>query len=335
MLAESTVKSIRKALNEADRILVISHIAPDGDAIGSLLATGLALQQMSKSFTLTCDDAISDRFHYLPLIDQLHRVPEEPANYDLVIALDCGDVDRLGRPYATLPLPRPPLINIDHHITNTQFGQINLVDSEASATAEILFRLLLELGIRLTPQLATCLLTGLVTDTQGFSTANVTAATLRVASALVEAGVNLSAITLQALSLKPLSVLYVWQKGLNNMRLDDGVLWTSISIADQVASGFKDSEKLGLSSFLANTDQVSMSAVLFELADGRVSVSFRCRSPYVVSELARQLGGGGHHLAAGCTVDGPLEKAEQLVIGACKDSMRRQRITLTKNGQSE
>jgi phosphoesterase RecJ-like protein len=262
----------------------------------------------------------------LALSDRILPAPQPDVAYDLIIALDAGDEGRLGSAYADLPEPRPNVINIDHHTTNTQFGTINLVQPEATATVEILYELFLALNIHLDEPMAVCLLSGLVTDTLGFRTAGVSGRTLRVAAELVEAGADLYEVTAKALTLKPMSTLLLWQKGLSNMRLEDGLLWTSISNDEREAAGHRDSGSSGLGNMLAEVYQAPVSAVLVETSDGRVSVSFRCRPPYSVSELAISLGGGGHHLAAGCTVDGPMSEAVALVIPTSKASIRRQRL---------
>jgi phosphoesterase RecJ-like protein len=329
------VDLFRTAFEEAKQILVIAHVSPDGDAISSLTATGLALQQLGKEFDLVCDDGVPNRFSYLPLSDQVSKVPESSRQYDLLIAVDCGDTGRMGQAYAHLPRPLPPVINVDHHISNTQFGTINLVDATANATTEILFHALPKLGVILTPDLALCLLTGLVTDTLSFRTAGVTSKTLDVASALVEAGADLFNVTTLALNLQQISTLRVWQKGLFNMQMDNGLIWTTISDEERKEAGHNGTSSFGLGNMMTNVYRATMSAVLLELGDGRVSVGFRCRPPFSVSELAESLGGGGHHLAAGCMLDGPLEQAESLVIEKCKESIQTQQNDKSKESRGK
>jgi phosphoesterase RecJ-like protein len=328
VLDSSTIDTIRRTLEQADKVLVITHIAPDGDAIGSLTATGVALRQLGKDFTLVCDDGIPKRYRYLALSGEVKTAPDLSNRYDLVIALDCGDTERMGQAYSALPQPKPPVINIDHHITNTLFGHINLVMVKASATTEILYELFPELGLELTPDLSTCLLSGLVTDTLGFRTASVTSDTLRVASELVDNGVDLFTVITKALDLKELSTLLVWQMGLSNLKLEDGVLWTTISNEERIQAGHNGTSSFGLGNMMANVYQAAMSAVILELSDGRISVGFRCRPPFSVSELATELGGGGHHQASGCTIDGPLEVAEMLVVARSKETIRNQRAKM-------
>lgn len=323
-MLDSTVGLIEEFLEQATQILVITHIAPDGDALGSLTATGLALQYLGKCATLVCDDGLPNRFKYLPLADQVSQQPAADEKYDLIIALDAGDPSRLGRSLTGIAYPVPPIINIDHHVTNTHYGQVNLIELEACSTTEILFELFPKLGVPLTADLAKCLLTGLITDTLSFRTANVTGKTLKVAGALVDAGAHLYPITTQALSLKEPSTLFIWQKGLNNAQVEDGLIWTAISNEEREEAGHRGNSTYGLGNLLADVFRIKMSAVMLEMADGRVNVGFRCHPPYSVSELARELGGGGHHLAAGCTLEGSLEMVQSLVVTKSKETLRQQ-----------
>ncbi|HSH04233.1 MAG TPA: bifunctional oligoribonuclease/PAP phosphatase NrnA [Anaerolineae bacterium] len=329
----ATINQIKTALDKAKHILVITHIAPDGDALGSLTAVGLALDQLKKKHTLVCDDGTLERFNYLALTNSIKDIiPTDPI--DLVISVDCADASRMGKAYDHLPSPKPFTINIDHHITNTNFGNINLVISEAKSTTEILADLFPHLQVNLSHALATSLLTGLVTDTLCFRIPGVTASTLGTASRLIEAGANLFDVTTQGLLLRPLSTLKLWQIGLNNMREENGFVWTTISYADRDAIGLAEGKATGLVNALSDTYQAYIGAVLWEQADGTIIVSFRCHPPYTVSELAVNLGGGGHDLAAGCTIDGPLNKAEQLVIDLAKANIRKQQGIFYQHGHN-
>ncbi|MCA9941052.1 MAG: bifunctional oligoribonuclease/PAP phosphatase NrnA [Anaerolineales bacterium] len=318
-----TTTAVLDTLRPAQNILIITHIAPDGDAIGSLTGMGLILRQMGKNVTLACDDPVPDHLRFLPDVDAV-RQPQIEGAFDLIVAVDCGDEERMGQSLTLLGNPRPPILNIDHHITNTCFGVTNLVDGTTTSTAEILFNLLPVLGVSLTPDIARSLLTGIVTDTLGFRIAGVTAQTISAASVLMEAGADLTMITMQALNLKPLSTLRMYQKGLANMQLRDGLLWTCVSYAEQQEVGYDQASSAGLVSMLGNTSEAAFGVVLMEMADGRVSVGFRCRPPWSVSELATSLGGGGHALASGCTISGPLAAAEQLIVSRGLAEIKRQ-----------
>jgi bifunctional oligoribonuclease and PAP phosphatase NrnA len=317
--------SIKQAINQAQTILVLTHVDPDGDAIGSLTAVGNALARMGRQVTMACDDNVPGRFRFLPLTDKVQKGTSPDAVFDLAIALDCGDESRMGRTFADLK-QKPFLINIDHHVTNTKFGQINLVDGEATSTAEMLYELLVAIGVEITADTALSLLTGVVTDTLGFRIVGVTPRTMEITSALMAAGADLSLVTMLALNLKPFSTIRLWQIGLNQLKLDGGLAWTSLTYKAQQEINFNSPSSAGLVNILANIEEAVMSAVLLEQQDGSVRVGFRCRPPYSVSEVALNLGGGGHPLAAGCSLDGPLAKAEALVVGMCKEAIAQQPV---------
>lgn len=312
-----------QAVQCASRILVLTHMNPDGDALGSLTAVGQALSHLDKTYTLACESDITKRFNFLPFVDQIVKKPDSRIPFDLVITLDCGDISRMGEPYDNLPQPKPRLVNIDHHVTNDNFGDLNWV-ADCPSTAEMLYQLFQELGWEIDAGIALSLLTGVVTDTLGFRTPNVTPNTLRVASALMDAGADLPLVTMQTLILKPLSTLRLWQIGLNNVHLQDGLMWTSITNQERESIGYRSESSSGLVSFLADVNRVAMGVVLLEMEDGTVRVGFRSRPPYDVASVAQALGGGGHPQAAGCTMEGPLAKAEAEIIELCHQAILQQ-----------
>lgn len=313
------------ALEKADTVLVITHVDPDGDAIGSLTATGQALEQLGKRVTLACEDSVPIRFRDLPLADRVIKTPDTAVPYDLLISVDCGDEMRMGRPFANLPDPKPTIINIDHHITNTRFGSFNLIEPQASSTAEMLYGLFVDLEVTLTEGIARSLLTGIITDTLGFRTSNVTARTLRAAADLVEVGAAISPIARHALIEKPYSTALIWQLGLKNMKFDDGLLWTAIPAQDVQRAGLEGNpSSSGLVNYLSDIEGAKMGLVISEMVDGMIRVGMRCHEPYNVAEVALQCGGGGHALAAGCSMEGPLEEAVEQVVAACHAAIQRQ-----------
>lgn len=336
-MKEETIRGIQTHLAGAESVLVVTHVGPDGDAIGSLTAVGVALRQLGKQVTLVCDDGVPSRFRFLPLTDCVQKGITDSQHFDLMISVDCGDELRMGQVFTDLAEPRPALINIDHHITNTRFGTINLVEAQATSTAEILHHLFPRLGpnpgIQMSSDLATCLLTGIVTDTLGFRIVGVNPTTLAAAGELMQAGADLSFIMQNALTVKPITTLKMYRTGLNNMRLENGLLWTAISNEEREAAGHLGAGSAGLVNMLADVDDVAIGMVLLEYEDGRVYAGFRCRPPYSVAELALNLGGGGHPLASGTTLDMPLAEAETLVVGMCKESIRNQQAMLHESAE--
>lgn len=327
----SVKEAIQRSIQNAKHILVVTHIGPDGDALGSLTAVASALTQWEKSFTLVCDDALPRRFDFLPFSDQIQQQPDTAVTYDLLIAVDCGDELRMGKAFAELTGERPYVINIDHHVTNTKFGDINLIEAEATSTAEVLARLFRAFSLKFTPDLALSLLTGLVTDTLGFRTNNTTAQTMKIAGELMDAGADLNLVMARTMTIKPLSTIQLWQIGLNKMKIDNGLIWTSISTEERETVGYMGSSTAGLVNLMADIEQAAVGVVLIEADDGQIRVGFRCRPPYNVAEVALNLGGGGHALAAGCSLPGPLAKAEAMVVAMTKESIRQQEEIL-KNG---
>lgn len=319
-----SVQAIKSMIEKAHAVLVVTHLSPDGDAIGSLIGMGLALQQLGKEVTLACEDPSPEIFSYLVGMRDI-QLPPIRKSFDLLVSVDCGDEERMGKVYRELPAVSLPILNIDHHVTNTNFGTINLVQPSATSTAELLYQLFVQLGVVISQEIAESLLTGVVTDTQGFRIAGVTPQTIRVASKLMEAGADLASITMRALNLRPLATLKMYQHGLANMKFKRGFLWTAISYVEQQQANYQETGSAGLVSMFGNTTEAAMGAVLMEMADGRVAVSFRCRPPWNVSDLATGLGGGGHPFASGCTLAGPLATAERLVMERAIAEIDRQR----------
>jgi phosphoesterase RecJ-like protein len=311
----SDFSALIQSLQQANRILLVTHVSPDSDAIGSMLGLTHALRQLGKTVVPSCADAIRDRFDLLP--GHTEVVTQSNGVFDRVVALDCGDEARLGSIWANLPDPRPFLINVDHHISNTRFGQINWIDPSAASTAEMVLQIVGELGAPLTQDIATCLLYGLVGDTLGFRTPNTTPRQLRYAERCMEAGASLYESIDHQFNRRSQALVCLWGKAINAMKIKDRIAFTAISKAMRDACGMGVAD-LSLSSFLVSMNEVDRAAVLVEKDDGQVEISLRARRGFNVSDAAVALGGGGHPLAAGATIDGPLTTATEQVLLALK-----------------
>jgi phosphoesterase RecJ-like protein len=353
---EAAVELIRRST----RILLICHVSPDGDAIGSLLGLGLGLRALGKTPTLACESPAPPKFSFLPGFDTIvNTIDADPRTksfglslrtkpFDLVIGLDCSDKARLGkiynadpparqaftRPPDTTPLQEGasglvglPLINIDHHITNLYFGDVNLVDHKAASTAEIVLILLDRLGVSTDHDggsIATCLLTGIVTDTQGFRTSNVTPRVMEAAVRLMEAGASLSEVTHHAFGQRPLVELSLLAQGLSRMQVEGALAWSEITLAARRACGHKGSSDAGLVGMLVRTKEIHMAAVFAEKENSQVEIRFRADPGFDVAQLALSLGGGGHPAASGCTIDGSLEAAKARVLPMLRAALKEQ-----------
>ncbi len=313
----------------ARSVLVLTHISPDGDAFGSMTAVGQAMQALGKDVTLVVEDGMTDRFEYLPMAERVKGELPKRGEYDLLVAVDCGDEERMGEPYEQV-MDRPYVVNIDHHITNTNFGRFNLVPTSTSSTCEVLFNLFTHLGYEITEPLAMSLLTGIVTDTLCFRTPNVKPETLKIASTLIEAGADLPSIVSKAMVVKPYSTIKMWREGLSRMKYEAGVAWSTLDRDARQRAGYEGGGSAGLASMFSDIEEAACGAMLMELDDGKVVVSLRSRPPYRVSDVAVELGGGGHAQAAGCALELPLEEAEYEVVRRLKASVAAQRAALKK-----
>ena len=307
-------QQISRRLQQAERPVLICHFSPDGDALGTMLGLVIALQKLGKQPDAICQDPLPANFQYLP---GANRVLSRPAgNYDLIVSLDCSDARRMGTPYEILSSQGKsiPIINIDHHVTNLNFGELNWVDPEAVAAAEMVLELIELMGIALDPDLATCLLTGIVTDTRGFRTANMSPKVMAAVARLMEAGASLSEITGSAFSHRPLAAVRLWDRALSETHLDGRILWCFITREMRVQSNYPTDGDAGLVGFLCDVSEADIAVVFTERDDGEIDVGIRAIPGLDVSQVALSLGGGGHPQAAGCMLRTTLQEAVEIVL---------------------
>jgi phosphoesterase RecJ-like protein len=305
-------------LRRARRILAITHVNPDGDAIGSLLGFTLALRSIGRSVTPAVQDRAHDRFEYVPGFFEIKNTGE--GDFDLIVSLDASDLQRLGNIFLPAVHAQVPMLVIDHHVTNTRFGAANLVDPTKASTAEIIAQLIRRMNIPLTAPVATALLTGLVTDTLAFRTTNTTPDTLACAQELMSAGANLVEVVRKALVLQPFERMKFQAAGVLETKIEDGVAYAKIPRKLRKETGFSEERgDGGLVGTLITADTAKLAAVFVELHDGRIEIGFRASPGYDVSRIALELGGGGHPAAAGCTIAGPMRDAVNRVLPRLKE----------------
>lgn len=303
------------------RILLVSHVSPDGDTCGSALGLAWALRSRGIEARLACADALPADLHFLPgAADYAARTRTDE---DAVFVLDTSDTARMGAVYDPVALAQVPLVNIDHHTTNLNYGSINYV-VPAAATAELVYHLLAALEIDIDGRAATCLLAGIVSDTRGFRISSTSADSLRIAAALVDAGGSLAFVNDAVFNHRPVEILGVWGAALTAARIDDGILWTELRQAMVRSNGLDLAASSGLANFLSTLDAVRVVILFRELADGRVEISFRSIPGLDISSVALALGGGGHPQAAGCTLAGPLDAAREQVLTVVRASVQAQ-----------
>lgn len=303
------------ALKNAAEVAIACHVNPDGDAVGSLLAASLGLQKLGKkTYASWGTNPLQPlaSFGFLVGIDAIMQ-PDEVPETDTFLALDCGAGDRLGE---LEPLARKArtLINVDHHPGNDDFGTINIVVPTASSTAELVTGLLLDAGIELDRDIATCLYTGIVTDTGRFSYANSTPDTLRLAADLLAYGVSAPDIALEVFESAPFGYLKLVGHVLERAALveDARLVHSWITQADLKETGVAPDETDRLVDMIRGTRAVDVAALFKQQPDGKWRVSLRSKGPGI-ADFARRHGGGGHELAAGFTADDRDAAVEELV----------------------
>ena len=305
------LKSISALLHNSRRILIAAHIRPDGDAVGSLLGLGLALQSAGKQVQMVSADGVPNAYQFLVGTDQI--VPSPSGNFDSMITLDCSDIKRVGN--ALNGFARPDL-NIDHHLTNENFAKINLVDAKAVATSEILAVIMPQLGIKITQPAAAALLTGIVTDTLGFRTSNMTSNALRIAADLFEFGVDLPEIYQRTLVEHSFEAIGYWAAGLSRLKRSDGLVWAVMTSEDRKIAHYPGRDDADLITVLSSITGIDIAIVFVEQSHERVKVSWRARQGFDVSRIAVSFGGGGHAAAAGAELHGAISEVQERVLRA-------------------
>lgn len=314
------IKKINEQLKRAKRVLVISHQRPDGDAIGSLLAMGLALIDAGKQVLMVLKDGIPGNFHFLEGSDLVKTRPSGRVDY--IVVVDSAEVERTDTDFNGYSIPD---LNIDHHKTNNHFARINLIESEAVATAEILTKFLPELGFSITRPIANALLTGIVTDTIGFRTTNVKPDVLRMVADLMERGGDLTEIYHKTIVEQSIASARYWGAGLSKIQMEDGLVWTTLSLSERHNAGYPARDDADLVKILSAIEGSKVAIILTEQDAGYVKISWRlCGSSDTgldVSVIAQKFGGGGHKAAAGADVKGKLNEVLAQVLTATKFSM--------------
>ncbi len=313
MMDNSPVSALKAQIDAAHRILLTSHIRPDGDAVGSLLGLGLALQDIGKEVNLVLEDGVPVIFRHLPGSEEIYKKPI--GVYDLTIALDCSDISRVGN---VLDEHGQADINIDHHPTNTYFGRLNFVDTKAVATAEIIVDLMSAFDIPLTKNIAASLLTGIIMDSLGFRTSNMTPKALRTAATLHETGVDLPGLYHKVLLQHSYEAIRYWGKGLSNIEREGRLIWTTLSLEDRREIGYPGRDDADLVNVLSSVEDIDICVILVEQSDGTVKVSWRAQPGFDVSGVAMQFDGGGHKPAAGATIPGHLDHVTRDVLEATR-----------------
>ena len=310
-------EQIRDRIQAAKRVLITSHVRPDGDAIGSSLGLALALLAAGKQVGVALSDGIPSGFRHLPGAELVRTRAE--GEFDLIICVDCSDLKRVGD---ALEGCRSPDIVIDHHLTAEAFGTLNLVEPAAVATASVLLRHMPAWGLGVTAPVAANLLTGLITDTLGFRTSNTTPEVLRQAASLLELGVDMNDLYSRSLVRRTFTEAKYWGAGLSGLRLEHGIVWATLTLADRKASGYTGKDDADLINVVSSIEEADVAIMFVEQSQSRTKISWRgLRDDVDVSRIARRFQGGGHKAAAGAELSGNLAEIQERVLEATRESL--------------
>ncbi len=318
MIEEDIQSAIQARLAAATSVLIVSHVRPDGDAVGALLGLGLALQQAGRQVQMVLTDGVPGSFKHLEGADQVRTT--EDGTFDTFITVDCADFRRTGKHFSGHAHPD---INIDHHITNERFGRLNLIEGEEVATSAILTKHLPSWGYPITKPIAAALLTGIITDTLGFRTSNVTPEAMRQVATLMESGVDMPELYMRGLVRRSYAAARYWGAGLANLERQDGMVIGTLTLPDRKVSGYSGSDDADLINVISSIDGFKVGMIFVEQPKNRVKISWRALQPGIdVSAVASRFGGGGHAAAAGADVEGSLEDIKKTVLQSTKEMLR-------------
>ncbi len=307
-------KDIVEKIKETKSLALVAHASPDGDAVGSTLALALALRSLGKTVTILSKEVSPNHLSYLPLYEEYGTVSSLWEETQVLVCLDCGNQARLSMEregFAEIFK-----INMDHHVSNENYGDLNYVDSTSASTAEIIFEVIMALDVKLDEDMAKCLYTGIVSDTGSFQYPSTTAKTLNITAHLLETGLNFSSIQRALFATTPfkrvkllgraLMTLESYLEGFVSTMYLEGEDFNILAISDRDSGNIVN---YGLEPLECDV------SILFKEADGALRVSVRTKAQIDASALCGKFGGGGHVRAAGCNMEGiALKEAKQAFL---------------------
>lgn len=314
----NNLADIAAALARAERILVCGHVMPDGDSLGSVLALGIILERMGKKVTMAGADPPPGIYGFLPSLEKYQTGLPLEGGFDTLVVLDCSVTDRIGNGYQELLAGDMVVINLDHHISTACFGKYNYIDPAASAVGEIIYDLIIEMGLEITPDIALCLYTAIVTDTGSFQYDNTSPETHRRVAKLMEIGVPAAKVSTLIYEEKPKAVFLLLGSALTTLTSSPcgKVCWLTVTREMLQNCGAEDEHTEGLVNYAKSVRGVQVGMLFREIKAGSYKISFRSKDVVDVNRLAALFGGGGHPHAAGCSVQGALDEIKEKVVSA-------------------
>lgn len=305
-----SIEAILSVLRKGERFLVCSHSRPDGDAVGSMLAMGMLLEQMGKRADLVTADRVPAIYRSLPGAENIRHALRVHGPYDAVILLECDGLERAK----LRGMEDFFLINIDHHLSGRPYAHLNWIDYGAASVGELVYRLVKAAGVKLTREMATCLYTTVLTDTGGFTYGGVSESTFALAREFVVAGADPVGIAREVCYSATTSKVLLLGAALHNLMREGRVAWLSVTHNDMVRTCAVEEDCEGIVNVALGIVGVEVAAFLRELPEKHIRISLRSKGKINVAEIAERLGGGGHGNAAGCTLEGSLSRATDQIL---------------------
>lgn len=316
------MKTIIHRLTTSNRILLASHANPDGDAIGALLAAGLSLKKLGRSVTLYNESPIPAVYQFLPAVEMIHNRLPDPGAFDTAMILDCGDLGRIGSAADSIAAISVT-INIDHHITNTRFGSHQLIDVDACATSEIVYRLVKTMQVEIDTAIATAIYTGILTDTGSFRFSNTNQAAFAICAAMVASGVQPSTVAQHVYGTYSLGRIKLLNLALDSIEISRNGRLSIMTVTREMLAdtGTQPEDADGLINYARRIQDVKVAALIHELESSgdpgngrkRFHVSLRSDGSVDVARIASRFGGGGHVAAAGFSAASSLGELKQTI----------------------
>jgi len=303
------------------KFAITSHIRPDGDSLGSSLGLCWLLRALDKDVEVIMRDPVPHAYQQLPGAEEVRVTPAVEENYQAVFVIECSDITRPG----LIDLEKQFVVNIDHHSTTALFGKINWIDSTASAVGEMIYNLCKATGVRVTKEIAECVYTALITDTGSFHYSNTTERTFKVASELMKSGLKPAKTAEAVFASYPWSRIQLMGAVLSTARRDSTgrVAFLRHSMEMQHSAEASDEDADGFVNYPLTVEEVEAVAMLKECEPGVYRTSLRSKGDVNVAKVAEKFGGGGHRNAAGCTLRGTWEEAEEKIIGLLQEAVAR------------
>jgi bifunctional oligoribonuclease and PAP phosphatase NrnA len=312
--------AVLNVIRRGRRFAICSHARPDGDAVGAVLACGMMLTQLGRQADMVSADPVPHIYRGLPCAGSIRHVQSIEGDYDAVLLLECDGIQRSR----LSGLEGRFLVNIDHHATGRAFADVNWIDTQACAVAEMVYRLAIAAGAEVTPQIAACLYAGVLTDTGSFCYEGTDAHAFELARELVGRGADPAGIAREVYFSNPLSKMLLLGAALSNLRREGRLAWLWVTNDDMQRTGAAEEDCEGIVNYAIGIAGVEGAVLLRELPDRRVRLSLRSKGQLNVARIASSLGGGGHLHAGGCTMQGPLREATAKIL----DIMRQELMTM-------